>query len=361
MSTFKVTVERLIVKPHPNADRLELAQVGLYRAVIPRDTYKTGDYAVYIPEQAVVPDSLIEELGLVGKLAGKQSNRVKAVRLRGEVSQGIVCRPKALNISWGSDDLWVNSDLDIAGELGIEKWVPEIPAHMSGKVIPAPDLIRWIDIENLKRYPDIFTPGEAVVASEKIHGTCCLVTYHGDADQLYVTSKGCGEKSLALEWDELNLYWRAAITYRLREKLADYAKKEHATTVSLFGEVYGAGVQDLDYRKIASCNETLGFVAFDMAVIVDTGKCWLNTGEFAATMTEYGIPRVPVLYEGPFDLEKLIAVSSGPTVLGDGAHIREGIVIRPKVEGYSEVLGGRKIAKLVSDDYLLRQGGTEFE
>lgn len=53
MSTLRVTVERLIVEPHPNADRLELAQVGLYRAVVGKDEYATGDYAVYIPEQAI--------------------------------------------------------------------------------------------------------------------------------------------------------------------------------------------------------------------------------------------------------------------------------------------------------------------
>jgi hypothetical protein len=34
MSTFKVTVEKLRVYPHPNADLLELAEVGLYRAVV---------------------------------------------------------------------------------------------------------------------------------------------------------------------------------------------------------------------------------------------------------------------------------------------------------------------------------------
>ena len=32
--------------------------------------YKTGDYAIYIPEQAILPDELIDELILTGKLAG---------------------------------------------------------------------------------------------------------------------------------------------------------------------------------------------------------------------------------------------------------------------------------------------------
>lgn len=363
MSTFKVTAEKLIVTPHPNADRLELAQVGLYRCVTGKAEFKTGDYAVYLPEQAILPYDLIEELGLVGKLAGKDKNRVKAVRLRGELSQGIVCRPSKVH-DWELE-LMEGSDFDFADELGITKWVPEIPTHMSGKVTPAPDLTRWVDIENLKRHPDIFTPGEAVVATEKIHGTCCLITYVRDTDELVVTSKGFGEKNLALEEDDGNLYWRAVKQYGLRDKLKALSEDtfaDNVISVAVFGEVYGAGVQDLAYGKAASRDETLGYAAFDLAINFETcGKVWWNAGKFEELMQEFGFPAVPVLYEGPFDLEKLIEVASGPTVLGDGAHIREGIVIRPRLECHSDVLGGRKIAKLVSDAYLLRHGGTEFE
>lgn len=93
MSTLRVTAEQLTVHEHPNADALELAQVGLYRAVVAKGAYRTGDFAVYIPEQAVLPDVLIAQLGLTGRLAGGAANRVKAVRLRGELSQGLVCRP----------------------------------------------------------------------------------------------------------------------------------------------------------------------------------------------------------------------------------------------------------------------------
>lgn len=363
MSTFKVTIERLTVTPHPNADRLELAQVGLYRAVVPKGEYETGDCAIYIPEAAILPGDLIEELGLTGKLAGKEKNRVKAVRLRGELSQGIVCRPAKVP-DWEYDpiELMVISGIDFAPELGITKWVPEIPTHMSGKVIPAPDLIRWVDIENLKRYPDIFSPGETVTASEKVHDSACLTTYHVDSDTLYVTSKGYGEKNLALEEDGANIYWRAVEKFELKKNLQLMAVGLDAVSVAIFGGVYGQGVQDLHYGKSARHNDTLGYVAFDVAWVSRvTGKTWMNPTDFAQVMTGFHIPTAPILYEGPFDLEKLTKVASGPTVLGNGVHIREGIVIRPQEEGHSDILGGRKIAKLVSDEYVLRKDGTEFE
>ncbi|MGO4753829.1 RNA ligase (ATP), partial [Streptomyces sp. 2MCAF27] len=96
MSTLRVTAELLTIHEHPNADALDLAQVGLYRAVVAKGAFRSGEFAVYVPEQAVLPDELIAELGLTGRLAGTAHNRVKAIRLRGELSQGLVCRPRAL-------------------------------------------------------------------------------------------------------------------------------------------------------------------------------------------------------------------------------------------------------------------------
>jgi RNA ligase (TIGR02306 family) len=266
MPGFRVTAERLTVHLHPNADALELAQVGLYRAVVPKDVYRTGDVALYIPEQAILPDALIEELGLVGKLAGKAKNRVKAVRLRGELSQGIVCRPAAV-APWELD-LALSGDLDFAETLGIVKWVPEVPAAMNGVVKPAPELIRWPDIENIKCYPHVFKPGEPVIATEKIHGTACLVTADRDGG-LWVSSKGYGGKNLALEEDPNNLHWRAVCGWNVAQAasvvLAHYPEAER---VGIFGEVYGSGVQDLHYNCRGSVGVP-GYAAFDVALVVD--------------------------------------------------------------------------------------------
>jgi hypothetical protein len=170
MSDFAVTAEHLQILPHPNADALELAVVGGYHAVVVKGAYKSGQYAIYIPEAAILPAPLIEELGLTGRLAGGNADRVKAIRLRGELSQGIVCLPVAL----AREDLLAAARVrtDFAARLGIRKYVPEVPASMSGRVEAAPDLLPWIEIENIKRYPGMFRPGEPVTASEKIHG--CL-------------------------------------------------------------------------------------------------------------------------------------------------------------------------------------------
>ncbi|MEU4267421.1 RNA ligase (ATP) [Streptomyces sp. NPDC026092] len=356
MSTLRVTAETLAVHAHPNADALELAQVGLYRAVVAKGAYRSGDVAVYIPEQAVLPAELVDELGLTGRLAGKASDRVKAVRLRGEVSQGIVCRPKAL----ADVDLVAAAaeGTDFAELLGITKWVPPIPPTMSGDVEVAPDLLPWVDIENLQRYPGIFEPGEPVVLTEKLHGSACLATYFAEDGRVQVSSKGFGSKGLALQEDPRNLYWRAVLGHGVPEVAARLAERLGARRVGLFGEVYGAGVQDLGYGANAR-GEDLGYAVFDVSAEIDGQVRWLDPAE----VLEAGeLPLVPRLYTGPYDPATVLELASGrETVSGRELHLREGVVIRPVTERYSPVLGGRAIAKAVSPAYLTRKGGTEYE
>ncbi|MEU6260109.1 RNA ligase (ATP) [Streptomyces sp. NPDC047043] len=355
MSTLRVTAEVLTVHEHPGADALELAQVGLYRAVVAKGAYRTGDAAVYIPEQAVLPAGLIEELGLTGRLAGSKSDRVKAVRLRGELSQGIVCRPKALaDVDLARAAL---DGTDFAKTLGITKWVPPIPPTMSGEVESAPDLLPWVDIENIQRFPDIFTPGEAVVLTEKLHGSACLLTYLADEGRVHVSSKGFGSKSLALKEDPRNLYWRAVQGHGVAATAARLAERLGARRIGIFGEVYGAGVQDLTYGADGR-RETLGYAVFDVSAEIDGTVRWLD----AAELLDGELPLVPRLFEGAYDIDRVLEVASGrETVSGRGLHLREGVVIRPSTERYSSVTGGRAIAKAVSAAYLTRKGGTEYE
>jgi RNA ligase (TIGR02306 family) len=355
MSTLRVTAEVLTVHEHPNADALELAQVGLYRAVVAKGAYRSGEAAVYIPEQSVLPPSLIEELGLTGRLAGGNADRVKAVRLRGELSQGIVCRPSALA---DVDLVRAAADgTDFAERLGITKWVPPIPPSMSGDVESAPELLPWVDIENIQRYPEIFAAGEPVVLTEKLHGSACLVTYVADESRVHVSSKGFGAKSLALKEDPRNLYWRAVHGHRVPEAAARVAERLGARRVGIFGEVYGAGVQDLTYGADGR-RESLGYAVFDVAAEIDGSVRWLD----AAELVGGALPLVPRLYEGPYDSARVLEIASGrETVSGRELHPREGVVIRPAVERYSPVTGGRAIAKAVSPAYLTRKGGTEYE
>ena len=56
---FPITVSEL-----HNADRLEIARVRGYQCVVGNGQFRDGDLVAYIPEQSIVPDNIIEDLGL---------------------------------------------------------------------------------------------------------------------------------------------------------------------------------------------------------------------------------------------------------------------------------------------------------
>ena len=129
MATFESRVYALRIEPHPNADRLELAAVGGFRSVVVKGSFLDGDLAAYIPEGAVCPDWLIEELGLEGKLAGSKRNRVKAVKLRGALSQGLVYPLSDGKIRGQS----VAEGDDVTALLELVKYEPPVPIAMQGE------------------------------------------------------------------------------------------------------------------------------------------------------------------------------------------------------------------------------------
>lgn len=178
MAEFECRVYKLEILPHPNADAIELAKVGDYLSIVRKGEFNTGDLGVYIPEAAICPDWLVTELGLEGKLAGSKHNRVKAIKLRGILSQGLIYpvhyHPREdgdrYEISINGKWLIVKEGQDVTEELGIIKWSPPIPVHMAGEVWNAHGMTLKYDVENFKKYPNVLNEGEHVVMTEKIHG-----------------------------------------------------------------------------------------------------------------------------------------------------------------------------------------------
>lgn len=379
MSTFAVTLERITVLPHPDADRLELARVGMFHAVVGKGNHATGDTVFYVPEQALVPEKLQAVLNVEGKLAGSKKNRIKATRLRGELSQGLVIPVSAVTEHYGDtdgaaevldaisrydiardDDPDFEDETDFAQFFGVTKWEPVIPAAMQGKVAAEPDLIKWIDIENIKRYPNLFAFGEEVTATEKVHGSATILNVYKDG-RIFVTSKGQGNKGLSIQEDEKNLYWRIVRERGLIEiaqqylALAEKSVGRELVAAALYGETYGSGVQDLGYGVQGST----GYALFDVAVVdVNRNLTWLDHDIVYAEEIE--VPRTPVIYRGPYNYETIAAIAAGKEQLsGTEANLREGVIVRPVVE-FQTRQRKRKIAKFVTDEYLLRKNGTEY-
>jgi RNA ligase (TIGR02306 family) len=355
MATQEVKIYKVTIEPHPNADSIELAKIGEYRSIVRKGDFKTGDLVVYIPEQSLVPDEILEPIGLKGKLSGLNKNRVKAIKLRGVLSQGIVMKARP-EFTEGQD---------VADILGITKWEPEIPSSLReklfGDVFPA-GLERCVNfnVENYKKNPELIKDGEFVVFTEKIHGTFVQFGFmpeslaHPEQGRIIVSSKGLAKQGLALKESDTNLYWKAFKTYITPENCNEFLNRANLLQQPIFilGEIYGKGVQDLSYGL-----DNFSFRAFAYFTSTDprlNSPLWLDT----IFGFEYHIPIVPILYKGPFSKEVLEEYTNGKTTL-DADHTREGVVIN--FWDTNDLLRSKcYMLKSISEEYLLRKNGTEF-
>lgn len=310
------------IKPHPNADRLDIATVLGWQCVVGRGVFKPGDLITYIPPDCVLPDALAESLGVAKYLS---KGRVRATRLRGEPSFGIVAPPHG------------NEGDNVAELLGITKYVPPLRLSAGDAEADHPLFVKYTDIENMRNFPDVFSDGEAVVVTEKIHGTNSRV---GLIDGEWMA----GSKTVRRKDAPNSTYWHPLRQDAVHQLICT---KAHGQQVILFGEVYGK-VQSLRY----GLPNGIAYRAFDMLV---DGK-YLDAETFAAECARFGVERAPELYRGPFSIDKIKELSNGQSMIPGANNIREGVVVRPVTERTHPKIG-RVILKYVGDDYLC--GGND--
>ena len=340
-SVIANVVEIETVLPHPNADRLCLARLKGWQAVIRKNEdgtpqFAPGEKVVFIPPDSTLPREMAERLGVASYLSertdveGERVLVVRQVRLRGEPSFGLVIRP--------DDPSWPVGT-DIREHYGIGKYRPPVRFSAGDSEANHPLFQRYTDIENLRHFPEVLALGEEVVVTEKIHGTNGRIGWVEGT--LVAGSHGLQRKRPDPEAMTGNTYWFPYTLEPVRN-LLDELRQQHPVAI-LYGEIYGSRVQSLHYGR----RDGLGFAAFDILA----GEHFLDYDDFEALCKRHGVDTVPLLDRGPFSLERIAALSRGKTTLPD-QHIREGVVVRPVKERFDAKIG-RVILKYLSDDYLL--------
>ena len=181
MSSFAVKVCRLAtVTPHsdPAVERLALATLTTsdYRFVVQKDVYQPGDLVIYFPLDSILPAPIIETLGLTGKLSGSEHNRVKTIRLRGEISQGLVASPKDLLTP--EEVASMHEGDDLTERLGVTKYEPPVIVENYGKLVSLPHWVSVYDIENAENFAiqAAALMDQPVVITEKVEGSHWALT-----------------------------------------------------------------------------------------------------------------------------------------------------------------------------------------
>lgn len=348
MSTFKVVLTKIEkLWSHPNADRLDLAKaMGLgYQFCVQKGTQAEGNEVVYFQIDSLLPVALAENLGVRSLLAGKNKDRIKTVRLRGEISQGLVISSETIKEYLSKKGLtWPQEDL--AGALGVTKYEPPEVSCKTGTLRKLPDGVPVYDVEGADNFPEVVKElmYRKVVVTEKMEGTNYSITVTRDGE---VMVNQRGYTIVPIEGGE-HEFWRAT-------RLHGYADKAKGIQdgvfpgkqVTLRGELIGPGVQKNIYGL-----KTREVLFFD--ILVDgkyaSAPKWRNVCQY------WGLKTVPILSQDKTLSEWLGGrtmqeASNGPSAMG--AKKREGVVVKPVMESVNHEVG-RLMIKQRSPEYLAK-------
>lgn len=313
-----------------------------YQFVIAKGAYKAGDRVVYFPIDSVLPGLLIEQLGLAGKLAGASKDRVKTVRLRGEISQGVVASCDVLPPDGAEPAL---GD-DVTARLGVTKFEPPPVTTEGGELVPLPPLVSVYDIEGCERFQTVleaYLLDVPVAITEKLEGSHFAASVDGSGEISI-----CQRRYRIRPVEGVEHTWHAlARASGVFAALPEIARELGGpSTLTLRGEVIGPGVQGNHYRLPAR-----RLVAFE----IEADGAAVDAPTFFSLCERFGLEHAPVLARNVTLREWLggrpvAQASDGPSQL-NAAVAREGIVVRPWRE-VRDPSFGRVILKQRSPAYL---------
>ena len=323
------------LEPLENADAIEKATVLGWQLVVKKGEFKAGDLCVYCEIDSLMPDRPEFEF------LRPRNMRIRTIRLRGQVSQGI-CFP----LSVLPEETEITEDADVTGILGITKYEPPVPACLSGimkgrfpSFIPKTDETR---VQVLQRLLDKYQ-GEKCYVTEKVDGTS--VTYFINNGEYGV----CSRNMELLESDE-NTLWIVGRALDMENKL-----RSLNGNFALQGELIGENIQS---NKLKLKGQTVLFFN-----IFDINKSeYLPFELFIKVTGDLGLKTVPLIetdYILPNSIEDIIKKSVRKSLVVPDVWA-EGIVIRPLREirdfqlNDEGLVHGRVSFKAVNPEFLIK-------
>jgi len=338
------------VEAIPNADAIERIRVLGWWVVVKKGEFRPGDPLVYCEIDSLLPErpefeflrassfkpAQTDDTGAVTQPAGF---RIKTVRLRGQVSQGI-CFPLSILPPGASTE----AGADVTDSLGIRKWEPPIPVGMGGKVKGGfPGFVSKTDETRVQVLEPVLERhrGKTFYVTEKLDGTSFTAFLRDGQFGI------CSRNLWMDEADESNLLVRLARRLKLEEGLRRILAVR-GFQAAIQGEVIGPGIQKNKYD--------LKEVSLRVFNVFDIDRSGLVDHPVVLEVTrELGLEPVPQLGTLVLNhtVDELVAFSEGMSVLNPRAQ-REGIVLRPLVEEYDPDVGGRLSFKVINPKFLLK-------
>ena len=356
----KLASVRLIsdLRPIQGADRIEVARVDGWECVVKKGEFSIGEQIVYIEIDSILPERPEFEFLRDRKF------RVRTIKLRGQVSQGLV-----LPLSVLPDGKYAVGD-DVTEILGIKKFDPEAeseaqlvqnrpaaPKNRVGKFFVRfgwyrklfmkpkrkggfPDWIAKTDETRIQNMPTVFEverdKGTEFSVTEKMDGQSATYFLCRMSRRKY--EFGVCSRNTRLETPDGSSYWTVAKQHGIENVLRSIIGDNE--TVVLQGEICGAGIQKNKYKI-----HGYEFFAFNL---IFPGKK-MTTTEMQSILEPRGIKTVPILHENavlPESIAELVEKAKGFSVVRPEQR-REGLVMRNVKRGIS--------FKVINPDFLLEE------
>ena len=384
-------VEIATCDPIQDSDRLSVAtMVGKgWKVVVGRDEFKPGDKCVYFEIDSFLDpcderyDFLRERclkkfVSKSGSLLA-QGLRIKSMRLRGVVSQGLIMpidkfpeiKDRIVNKIVGETrtEMFVNpqhrdgelleQDLigaDVSSLLQVDHYddVKERLQPMSGNPISADAMGRFpsehiykTDEERLQNLGDWFETmkGRKWQVSCKHDGTSCTIAYSRQIDEQnpeVVCSRNLRLKPVSGD-GKVSVYWQMANQYDVLSKLKSLSE-DKGIEYAVQGEIVGPGI-----NKCRNKEQKYKFLVFRIYDI--TNQRWVNPSETVKMCESLGLEHVQIIKDdfAFFDeirtMDEALKFAEGKTAEGNE---REGVVLKTVDDlPYAS-------CKIVSNRYLLK-------
>lgn len=338
-----------LTEPIPNADAIERIKVLGWWVVGKKGEYRPGDRVVYCEIDSLMPErsefeflraSSFKSAIMDGETVIQRAGfRIKTIKLRGQVSQGI-CFP----LSILPEDAPTEEGSDVTSFLDITKYEPPIPVGMGGRIkgaFPAflskTDEIRIQVLEPLlERYR-----GQTFDMTEKLDGSSMTAFLREGEFGL------CSRNLWLDESDETNVMVRLSRTLDLPTKLARI-QELFGFQPAIQGELIGPGIQKNKYGL-----QKVDLRIFNM-LNLNEGRL-VDRTMFLQALEAVGLIGVPQLGTLVLDhtIDQLVELSVGTSVLHSKTQ-REGIVFRPESEQFDQDVGGRLSFKVINPQFLLK-------
>lgn len=311
------SVQRIAeVKPIEGADLIEAYRINGWWVIDSKGKYQVGEKVVFCEVDSWVPTEIAPFLSK-GKepkeYNGVKGERLRSVKLRGQVSQGLLLPKSVLPDSYDTHCSIEGDDATLL--LNVQKWEAPIPACLVGQVKGTfPSFIPKTDQPRLQNLTKEFNnlQNHTYEVTEKLHGSSCTMAFTAERG-FEVCSR-----NMNLKPDENNAYWKVALKYDVEQKMLENNLEGYA----IQGELIGEGINGNQYKT------QLDFYVFDIYDIQE--QKYVEADKRLRFCDKLGLKHVPVL-ETEFSIKDwtiagLLSYAEGKSKLNGSE--REGCVFK---------------------------------